>query len=113
MFWRFSCCRATSPVRQVLLVNRAQIIGSICDSCGNDLVHDPNGEPILVAGPDASDGNSYHYCDRCEGELWVPTLAGRNLRRYSRDWAMPLRSFATVRMSPAKFLTRKGDIELP
>jgi hypothetical protein len=112
MFWRFAFPRKSSPVRQVLLVNRAEVVGSICDCCGDELVHDPAGEPILVASPDASDGHSYHYCRRCEEQLWVPTMAGRNMKSYSRDWAMPLRSSETIRMSRSRFLMRKSDIEV-
>ena len=112
MFWRFACYRTTSLVRQVLLVNRAEVVGSVCDSCGDALVRDPNGEPVLVAGPDASDGYSYHYCGRCEDQLWVPTLSGRNMKSYSRDWAMPLRSFEIIRMSPIRFLMSRRDVEL-
>ena len=92
MFWRFTANRDNSSIRQVLLVNSAEVVGSVCDSCDDDLVSNPSGESILVAGPGVLDNQTYHYCIKCGYELWVPTLSGRKLKSYSLDWAIPLRN---------------------
>jgi len=92
MFWRFASNQTTAPVRHVLLVNRAEVVKSVCHSCGHELVREPAGESILVAGPDTPGDRIYHYCASCADEVWVPTLSGRRMKRYSLEWAMPLRT---------------------
>ena len=92
MFWRFASKQATGPAGHVLLVNRAEVVSSVCHSCGQELVREPTGESILVAGPESPGGQSYRYCTTCAYEFWVPTLSGRMMKRYSLDWAVPLRS---------------------
>jgi len=107
MFWRFASHARTTPVRQVLLVNRAEIVESTCDSCRSDLVSDAGGGLILVAGPDDPNDLTHHYCSRCGDDIWVPTLSGRRLKRYSLDWAMPLQS------APGALRERKLSTHLP
>lgn len=92
MFWRFAFDEALRRRPQVLLVNRADVVPSVCEACGAALVPGPCGESILVAGPCALDNRIHTYCAECGDRIWIPTLAGRAFRRYAIDWAVPLRA---------------------
>ena len=96
MFWRFAFEEAFRARPRVLLVNRADVVPSVCEACGAALVPGPGGEAILVVGPCAPDNHIHTYCADCGDRLWVPTLAGRAFQRYALDWAVPLRAVATA-----------------
>jgi hypothetical protein len=85
MFWRFAFGEGASPKPQVLLVNHAEVVPSVCDGCGDALVFSPKGESILIAGPCAPGSPIHYYCANCGNRLWIPTLSGRALKRYSID----------------------------
>jgi len=91
VFWRFASREEPGSNTRVLLVNNAEVVPSVCNACAGALVFSPKGESILIAGPNALDGQIHYYCAKCGDQLWIPTLSGRALKRYSRDWAIPLR----------------------